>query len=200
MDKIFGRRNAEIRVVWGASGAQTEIADWSRELGIDSKKDRRCYNLEDGRRPRGGVKGHARILDPLREKGADPMALATWAETGTGEMPRPPRALRVQPDVRDPLPAPALAVEPARPVTKAVVEARLLADALADTLEDADELERHPEKLAEITRRMRARAQATLRKTGSLRWDSDPRPHHYESRSAALRILPSLKGPRKAAS
>lgn len=37
-----------------------------------------------------------------------------------------------------------------------------------------------------------------LQRAKSLRWDSDPRPHHYENGRWKAKILPSIQGPRKA--
>lgn len=166
----------------GLSALRNRVRVWETE-GLIARKGHKAMRIVAFIFPGESPEVLASVMEWLKRSGPPPQCVVAVGP------------LHVRPLVNNPAAPP---VGPAQPVTRAVLEERLLIDVVADALADADDLEANPEKLAEITRRMRARAQATLRKTGSLRRDSNSGPHHYERRPSRLAILPSLREPRKA--
>lgn len=102
----FGDRMKFLRGALGAFGPAlklngdpaTSIRQFGQELGFAG--DGQAYRTrEDGSFPAGGLRelaaGFSR-LKRVQERGLDPMALAIWAETGVGEAPIHPPAVKTE--------------------------------------------------------------------------------------------------------
>lgn len=125
--------------------------------------------------PEGGEQEIAKMLDRLRERGADPHALASWSYRRTGEMPRP-AGLAAQPETRDPAPAPVLGGAPATPAIVALARIGACLRDIPQETTDPDLVairERFLEAQSLITQKLaersRPKAQASASSRESLR-------------------------------